>query len=123
MGRDVLDLHADHSRTFVATPEGLWEAPDDLEDARQLDPERRLAGRVPEPRRGKYTRTTGGEAIEVTTELTPYQDAWCIRETWPYKAATESWTLCLRAGVGVVGGAGSVSDATSSQRSRWGDTP
>ena len=122
LGFDVLDLHAGYRRALVATPGGLWDAPEDLEDARALDPASRLLGPAPGPRRDEHARATDISG-EVTREVMPHHDAWCIRETWPDKDATGSQMLCLRAGVGVVGGAGSVSRASSSQRSRWGDLP
>jgi hypothetical protein len=108
MGLDVLPIHF-MGGTLYGTRDGLWFADPGITNASKLDKKLRISPAV--PARGKRVTKDG------MFELAPHGDSWCMRWSRDNLQAWEA--VCLKQGVGIVGGGGT----SSSGESRFGVPP
>lgn len=115
MGGQVLLFTLDTD--LVATRAGLWFETEAIDDASKLDPKRMVLAANPKPKRTVLSDPQTRSRTTLTA--TQHGETWCITAVRKNRAY-----LCLRAGVGIVGGGGSGPGMGSGTRlERWGVVP
>jgi hypothetical protein len=101
---DAIHLPDSPNGTFVGTAKGLWRVDDTFhDDISTLDPEQMLIAATPVAYELE-TKDPGDDRFGRTRSVVAQPDgSWCINES-SWGGDEGGWSLCLRAGVGLVGG-------------------